>query len=89
MATDQAHEQNNACVKGDGGAVGLTENPAALRRWMIAGPEVVRVISEFESSLLRARREMVILMNSLGMRTGPIHRLSHKMDDFALVLKLT
>ena len=23
---DQAHEQNNAMVKGDGGAVGLTEN---------------------------------------------------------------
>ena len=26
MAIDQAHEQNNAMVKGDGGAVGLTEN---------------------------------------------------------------
>ena len=30
FAIDQAHEQNNASVKGDGGAVGLTENPAAL-----------------------------------------------------------
>lgn len=29
MAIDQAHEQNNAMVKGDGGAVGLTENPNA------------------------------------------------------------
>lgn len=45
---DQAHEQNNACVKGDGGAVGLTDNPGALRRWMVAGPEVARVIGEFE-----------------------------------------
>ena len=27
---DQAHEQNNALIKGDGGAVGLTDNPAAL-----------------------------------------------------------
>lgn len=35
---DHAHEQNNAYVKGDGGAVGLTENPEALRRWMLAGP---------------------------------------------------
>ena len=49
---DQAHEQNNACVKGDGGAVGLTDNPSALRRWMISGPEVARVIGEFESSYL-------------------------------------
>ena len=47
---DQAHEQNNACVKGDGGAVGLTDNPSALRRWMVAGPEVARVIGEFENA---------------------------------------
>ena len=32
MALDQAHEQNNAAVKGDGGAVGLMENPSALKR---------------------------------------------------------
>lgn len=50
IALDQAHEQNNACVKGDGCAVGLTENPSALRRWMVAGPEVARVIAEFEAS---------------------------------------
>ena len=35
IALDQAHEQNNAFVKGDGEAVGLTENPAALHRWMV------------------------------------------------------
>ena len=35
IAIDQAHEQNNASIKGDGGAVGLTENPVALRRWMV------------------------------------------------------
>ena len=37
-------------VKGDGGAVGLTENPSALRRWMIARPEVARMVQEFENS---------------------------------------
>uniref|UniRef100_UPI00358E9808 uncharacterized protein n=1 Tax=Myxine glutinosa TaxID=7769 RepID=UPI00358E9808 len=45
---DQAHEQNNACIKGDGGAVGLTDNPSALQRWMIAGPEVARAREEFQ-----------------------------------------
>jgi len=45
---DQAHEQNNASIKGDGGAVGLTDNPSALRRWMVAGPEVARLIDEFQ-----------------------------------------
>ncbi|KAG0723068.1 hypothetical protein GWK47_043326 [Chionoecetes opilio] len=50
VAIDQAHEQNNASVKGEGGAVGLTENPAALRRWMVSGPEMARLIQEFEGS---------------------------------------
>ncbi len=51
IAIDQAHEQNNAAVKSDGGAVGLTQNPGALRRWMVAEPEVVRMTAEFEASM--------------------------------------
>ena len=27
MAIDQAHEQNNAVIKSDGGAIGVTEDP--------------------------------------------------------------
>lgn len=42
FSIDQANEQNNACVKGDGGAVGLTQNPAALQQWMVSGPEIAR-----------------------------------------------
>lgn len=44
---DQAHEQNNTDVKGEGGAIGLTENPGALLRWMVAGLEVSRPVNEF------------------------------------------
>ena len=44
MALDQAQEQLNALVKGEGGAVGLAENAAALRRWMVAGSEISRMI---------------------------------------------
>ena len=50
MAIDQCHEQVNAPIKSDGGAVGLTESPQALERWMVAGPEIVRVLLEFEAS---------------------------------------
>ncbi|CAB4003814.1 Hypothetical predicted protein [Paramuricea clavata] len=50
IAPDQAHEQENAVVKGEGGAVGLTENPGALKRWMISGPEIARIVSEFEKT---------------------------------------
>ena len=49
---DQAHEQNNALVKGSGGAVGLTENPSAFRKWMTAGPEQARLMKEFEREFI-------------------------------------
>lgn len=44
IALDHAHvnEQNNHLVKDDGGAVGLLQSSVALRRWMVAGPELAR-----------------------------------------------
>ena len=56
IAIDQAHEQNNAMVKGDGGAVGLTENASALRRWMVSGPEMARLVNEFEADIATESR---------------------------------
>ncbi|KAI9516361.1 hypothetical protein NQZ68_017564 [Dissostichus eleginoides] len=50
MAIDQAHEQANAVVKADGGAIGLTEDPSALRRWMIAGPEISHLVAQYEAA---------------------------------------
>ena len=35
-------------VKGDGGVVCITENEAALKRWMVAGPEIARVLNEYD-----------------------------------------
>ena len=43
LAHGQVHEQFNAVAKGDGGIIGITENDAELRRWMVAGPETARV----------------------------------------------
>ena len=49
MAIGQAHQQNNAVIKGDGGAICLTEDPASLRRLMVAGPEVRRLLAAYET----------------------------------------
>ena len=49
---DQAHEQENKVVKASGGAVGLTENPVAFRRWMTAGPELARFLRQYENGYL-------------------------------------
>ena len=48
IAIGQCHEQNNALVEGSGGAIGLTGNPGALKKWTVAGPEIVRITKEFE-----------------------------------------
>ena len=50
IPVDEAHEQENAYVKGSGGGIGLTENPVAFRRWMLAGPELVRLKQQFEDA---------------------------------------
>ena len=58
IAIDQAHEQNNSCIKGDGGAVGLTDNPSTLLCWTVAGPEVARAIEEFQDGDEHWRRRV-------------------------------
>ena len=50
LCIDRCYEQVNELIKGDGGTVGLTENPQAADRWMVAGPEISRVVLEFEKS---------------------------------------
>ena len=49
IPVDQNHEQNNRLIKTMGGFIGLTENPSGLKRWMISGPELARIIDEFET----------------------------------------
>lgn len=49
MAIDQAHEHNNVVIKGNGGAIRLTEDPSEFRRKMVAGPEVCRLLAGYEA----------------------------------------
>ena len=52
IAMDQNHEQLNKQIKGDGGVKGLFNNKVSLDKWLIAGPEIARFVSEFEDSVL-------------------------------------
>ena len=52
MSLDQGHEQNNCKIKNEGGIIGITQDPEALLRWAVSGPELVRVISEFEATII-------------------------------------
>ena len=49
---DQTHEQNNDLVKRSGSAVGFTENPSAVKKWMIAGPEPARLLNVFDQEYI-------------------------------------
>jgi hypothetical protein len=43
-----AHEQANSFIKADVGAIGITEDPSALKRWMVAGPDISRLVAQYE-----------------------------------------
>jgi hypothetical protein len=53
-------------VKGDGGAIGLTDNSAELVQWMVFHPDVARLILDFDCHrhrcVPRARRELWIAL---------------------------
>lgn len=63
LAEDQAHEQNNKIVKIDGGAIGILQDPAALLKWMVAGPEITRMLQSFENEEPQYQDEDDILMH--------------------------
>ena len=46
------HEQNNKVSKSVNGAVGILESPKAVMNWMVAPPEVARLMSDFEAILV-------------------------------------
>ncbi|VDI11877.1 Hypothetical predicted protein, partial [Mytilus galloprovincialis] len=78
ITIDQAHEQNNKLVKGDGGAIGLTENMTQLQRWMVSGPEIARVINEFESAQERIKKDQ-----SKGPDLRHHEQVKSRQDTFA------
>ena len=53
MGLDQVHEQNNAIIKGPGGAFDLLNkvDESARLRWKFCNPEVARLILEFEDAM--------------------------------------
>lgn len=48
MSDDQLHEQNNKVIKCDGGASAILDNDDALLKWMVSGPHITEMLSDFE-----------------------------------------
>ena len=52
ITLDHAHEQVNAIVKGEGGALGLSEKPTSLRGWVVGSSELAQMVDEFNKVIL-------------------------------------
>jgi len=48
ISDNHLQEQNNKTVKGDDGAVDILGSETALLKWMAEGPEIARMVHEFE-----------------------------------------
>ena len=59
MALDQIHEQNNKDIKGVSGATNLLNrvDDSGLSRWELCGPDLVRLVNEFENNGKRNVKE--------------------------------
>ena len=86
ISIDQGHEQNNATMKGDGGFIGLTEDPDALLRWALVGPATLLVISEFESSIVAAKPDASESRHH-GQKVGYQKRFKQHVTDLVHVMK--
>ncbi|XP_048003917.1 uncharacterized protein LOC125240114 [Leguminivora glycinivorella] len=53
IALDQAHEQMNAVLKGDGGMIGITESPDFLQKWLLAWPVLVEMVDTYENDVMQ------------------------------------
>ena len=49
---DQTHEHNNDLVKRSGSAIGLTENPSAVKKCMIAGHKQARLLKVLDQKYI-------------------------------------
>ena len=54
---DQNHEQLNDYLKKNGGIVGLTEDPAALKRFLVSAPLVGELCKDFKASFMDVHGE--------------------------------
>ena len=52
-------------MKLDGDAIGLTEDLSALRRWTVTGPEMCRLVQEFEGKSVVGKKKVTMSKTDL------------------------
>ena len=85
---DQAHEQTNELIKGDGGIIGITENPSALIRWMVAGPELARMVEEFETTIEEDNTDQTCTPHHEQSRARQARFISHVQSLVSIIEEL-
>ena len=70
LPIDQAHEKNNAVIKGDGEAISLTEDESALRKSKVAEPEVSRQITKLYVPVENITKKQEALEEPFSIKLG-------------------
>jgi len=65
ISDDQLHEQNNKAIKSEGEAIYVIHNEDALLKWMVADPEISRMIEEFEHLQQSSQRDLTSFWPSM------------------------
>ena len=66
ISIDQAHEQNNKRVKGQGGIIGLKTNESALNRWIVTRPQIAEMLKQFKASIANEHEENEVTHHEEG-----------------------
>ena len=84
MPLDQMHEQNNKYIKGFSGATHLVNHcdDSALVRWELCGPELSRILCEFEEDIdvpkgqkiHRHHRDNVTFQNNFNSDSSKVYK---------------
>ena len=77
MPEDQAHEQNNKTIKIDGGAIGILDNATALIKWMIAGPEIARLLEYLKMQRKKRTKTLAIMKTLMHMKSAFVKMSFH------------
>ena len=82
MALDQVHEQNNRTIRSCGGATDLVNKveESALIRWETCGPDVARLLTEFEESMKPEISEQDESILHLHHEDSPAYRKKFSSD---------
>lgn len=84
IALDEAHEQENAVIKGSGGIIGITSDQKSLQDWQLASPEISKYIVQYEQQYDTSKEKNLHHQQTATLNRKfieNVRKLVHAMDE--------